>query len=248
MEQARSQRRNVQHRKIHEDVAGLLLEDIRNGVYRVGEELPSERALMAEFGVGRPAIRESLAKLARMGVVEIRPGMRTRVCPVSIGPLLEEMDGAIKMSLLTPAGQRHMQQIRLLFEAGVGRLVARNITEAQLQALEDVQRQCEVVMDNPGSFADLDVKFHRLLGEATGNPFITAVYDAFAKWLLNQRRTNLFANPKRPGLAFQAHGRILEALKTRDPDLVEQAIAAHLDDVQNHFWSVVEQPGAKTSR
>lgn len=236
---ARPQRRNVQHRKIHEDVAGLLFEDIKNGVYEVGQELPSERALMEEFGVGRPAIRESLAKLARMGVVEVRPGMRSRVCPVSIAPLLEEMDGAVKLSLLTKEGQIYMQQIRLLFEVGVGRLIAKNLTDEQLRAIENVQRRSEEALSDPPSFAQLDVDFHRAMGEATGNPFITAIFDAFGKWLLNQRLTN-YTNPKRPGMALEAHARILAALKTRDPNQVEKAIVAHLADVQTHFWSVVE--------
>lgn len=236
-----SQRRNVHHRKIHEDVTSLLLEDIRSGVYQIGQELPSERALMQEFGVGRPAIRESMAKLARMGVVEIRPGMRTRVCPVSIAPLLEEMDGAVKMSLLTPAGQRHMQQIRLLFEVGVGRLVAKQITNEQMQMLEAFQRECELCLHDPVKFADLDVKFHRMLGEATQNPFITAVYDAFGKWLLQQRLTNNSNNPERTTVALSAHQKILDALRTRDPDLVEEALYAHLSDVQNHFWAVMEK-------
>jgi GntR family transcriptional repressor for pyruvate dehydrogenase complex len=81
-------RREIQRRKLYEDVADMLLEDIRNGVYEVGQKLRSEHALMEEFGVGRPAVREALAKLARMGVIEIRPGMRARICPVKITPLL----------------------------------------------------------------------------------------------------------------------------------------------------------------
>jgi GntR family transcriptional repressor for pyruvate dehydrogenase complex len=240
-----SPRRDIQRRKLHEDVTEFLLEDIKNGVYSVGQELPSERALMEEFGVGRPAIRDSMAKLARMGVVDIRPGMRTRVREVTIVPLLDEMDAAVKMTLLTPEGQRHMQQLRMLFEAFVARFIASDITDEQLRRIEDIQKESETSLADPQKFADLDVLFHRSLAEVTANPLIIGIYDAFAKWLLEQRLTNVTNNPERPKHALDAHARILDALRVRNSDAVEKAVISHINDVQEHYWSVVEKKGKK---
>ena len=243
----RNTRREVQRRKIHEDVADYLLEDIFNGVYKVGEELPSERTLMTEFGVGRPAVRESLAKLARMGVVDIRPGMRSKVRPVSMEPLLEEMDGAIKLTLQTPSGQKNLQQIRMLFEVAVGRSVATTLTPEHLKKIEIIQRQCYERISGDANFAEiaeLDVLFHRAIGEASGNPLIVAIYDAFGKWLLEQRQTN-FTNPERPGVALRAHQEILDMLKTGDPDQVEKAITEHIRDSTESYWNILEQRNAK---
>ncbi len=230
-------RREVQRRRLHEDVADLLLEDIRRGLYAVGEALPSERALMDEFGVGRPAVRESLAKLARMGIIEIRPGLRARIRPVTMAPLLQEMGGAVAMAMLTPDGQKHMQQIRLLFEAAVARSIAFGLTDEQLKRIGRVHEQSAAALDDAAAFADMDVLFHRALGEATGNPLITGIYDALGSWLLRQRLAN-FANPDRPRAAHAAHGRILEALARRDPDAAEQALRDHLSDANRHYWTV----------
>ena len=44
-----------------------------------GDALPSERELMREFGVGRPAVREALFHLRSMGLIELRSGERARV-------------------------------------------------------------------------------------------------------------------------------------------------------------------------
>jgi GntR family transcriptional repressor for pyruvate dehydrogenase complex len=238
-------KRDIQRRKLHEGVTEFLLEDIKNGVYAVGQKLPSERALMEEFGVGRPAIRDSMAKLARMGIVDIRPGMRTRVRKVTIAPLLDEMDAAVKMTLLTPEGQRHMQQLRMLFESFVVRFIASNITDEQLHHIEEIQKGSEGSLAEPKKFADMDVLFHRSLGEVTGNPLVTGIYDAFAKWLLEQRLTNVTNNPERPKCAFDAHARILDALRDRDPDAAEKAVISHINDVQDHYWSVVEKNSKK---
>lgn len=233
-------KREIQRRKIHEDVAAYLLEDIHNGVYKVGEELPSERALMAEFAVGRPAIRESLAKLVRMGMLEIRPGLRPKVCPVTVTPLLKEMNGAVKIALLSDNGQRHMQEVRALFEAAVGRTVVSRITEEHIKKLEDIQERSSKALADPVALAELDVLFHKALGEITENPLIIGIYEAFATWLLEQRLTN-FKNPNRPKIAMDAHQRILDAIKSRDPDRVEQAILAHLHDVKQSYWSIMEK-------
>ncbi len=233
---ARSRIREVHHRKIHEDVTEYLLQDIRNGTYGVGSELPSERALMAEFGVGRPAVRESLAKLARMGLIEVRPGLRAKVRTATVAPLLKEMDAAVKISLSTEEGQRHMQELRLIFESAVARHVAPHATEQQLAKLRKIQETCREALGSTERFAALDVAFHRAVGEISGNPLVTAAFDAFCAWLLEQRLSNL-RRPGRMEKTLEAHGRILAALEKNDPDAAESAVLAHLSDVNTIFWS-----------
>ena len=75
-ERLQGRRRSIQRPRVHVEVLSCLLEDIQSGVYQVGQKLPSERELMDEFGVGRPAVREALSALARMGLIEVSPGMR----------------------------------------------------------------------------------------------------------------------------------------------------------------------------
>ena len=77
-------KRNIQRPRVHTEVLSCLLDDIQSGVYQVGQKLPSERELMDEFGVGRPAVREALSGLARMGLIEVSPGMRARVCRLTL--------------------------------------------------------------------------------------------------------------------------------------------------------------------
>lgn len=236
----RTGKRKIQRRKIHEDVTEYLLADIKNGVYKIGEELPGERALMAEFGVGRPAVREALSKLARMGLIEVRPGMRSRVCPIKTVPLFDEMTEIVKTTLQSPVGQKQMQEIRILLETAVGRSIARSATSEHIEKIERIQEDSLSVLEDPERFADMDVLFHRALGEATNNPLVVAVYDAFGKWLLTQRLNN-FKLPRRTLIAHEAHGRILAALRSGDPDSVEKTVREHLGDVHKTYWSLVDR-------
>lgn len=50
----------IVRRKLGQEVLARLLADVREGVHSVDSLLPSEREPMAQFGVGRPAMREGL--------------------------------------------------------------------------------------------------------------------------------------------------------------------------------------------
>ena len=57
-----------------EQVANALIRDVLGGRYLPGERLPSERDLVARFEANRGAVREAMAKLAQLGLVEVQPG------------------------------------------------------------------------------------------------------------------------------------------------------------------------------
>lgn len=223
-------RRQVKRPRIHEEVTAYLLQDIQNGVYAVGEMLPSERAMMASFGVGRPAVRESLAKLARLGVIELKAGVRPRVRRPDVQPLLYEMKDAVNLVLLAPEGQRHMEEVRALMESSLARHAARRVGAPTLAALREniaAQSRC---LDDMTAFADLDMAFHRLIANESNNPILLMLQAHLADWLFDIRVHSL----KKPGqaqYALEAHKAIYQALETGDVAAAGEAMEAHLQQV-----------------
>lgn len=69
---------------------------IRRREFGEGEQLPSERELMAFFNVGRPSVREALAALKRKGLVQINNGERARVSRPSADTIIGELSGMAK--------------------------------------------------------------------------------------------------------------------------------------------------------
>ncbi|EAA7801233.1 transcriptional regulator NanR, partial [Salmonella enterica subsp. enterica serovar Heidelberg] len=69
-------RRPLARKKLSEMVEEELEQMIRRHEFGEGEQLPSERELMAFFNVGRPSVREALAALKRKGLVQINNGER----------------------------------------------------------------------------------------------------------------------------------------------------------------------------
>ena len=227
-------RREVQRRRLHDDVARHLLDDIRRARYSVGEELPSERDLMEEFGVGRPAVREAMSKLQRMGLIDIRAGSRARVCKPSASSLLEEMGGLVQVMLASPETRRDLQWLRGLFEAALTRFAARVITNAALSELEvNLSQQRDAVADI-SRFAKLDMHFHRLIATTAGKDLVLDLHQALFGWLLDQRMVTLRTEGQSL-VALKAHETIFEALSHRDPDQAEIAMARHLQQIKELY-------------
>ena len=59
---------------------------IRDGRLAVGDKLPTEAAIMAEFDVSRTVVREAISKLQASGLVETRHGIGTFVLGMGQNP------------------------------------------------------------------------------------------------------------------------------------------------------------------
>ena len=231
-------KREIQRRRVHEDIVEYLLDDIKSGVYKVGEELPSERDLMDEFRVGRPAIRESLLRLERMGIIETRPGVRAKICQPTVSPLLEEMSDVVKLNLQTPEGQKYFQDARCFFESALARNAAKRIDDKRLGKLKELLDAKRALLDDVDAFAELDMRFHEIIAEVSGNPIFIIVYRNLSKWLLEQRLTTLKFQGQ-PERALEAHTQIYDALLARDSDQAERAMMDHLRQIQDLYQSIM---------
>ncbi len=213
-----------------------MLDDIQSGVYQVGQKLPSEREVMDEFGVGRPAVREALSGLARMGLIEVSPGMRARVCRLTLKPLLREMRATLEIYSSSPDGWRQLHDLRLFFETAVVRRMALEITDEQLTHLDELLQNQRRLLDASEirAFAEADIDFHRYLVECMGNNFLGLLAEGFAGWLITPLYASLQVR-KQSERSYRAHVGVYEALKKRDPDLAEKAMRTHLDEMRGIY-------------
>ena len=139
----------IKRAKLFEQVAEVLERRIRDHDLPAGAELPSERDLMKEFGVGRPAVREALFHLQRMGLLEMRPGARAQVAVPSVQAVMHSVAGSARYLLSASEGIRHFQEARILFETGLVRDAARLASDA------DIARVKAALDDNRDAIGDI---------------------------------------------------------------------------------------------
>ncbi|WP_319533005.1 GntR family transcriptional regulator [uncultured Cohaesibacter sp.] len=61
------------------DVAAQITKELKSGVFKVGDALPSEAVLCERFQASRSTVRAAMAELQRLGMIERKQGAPTRV-------------------------------------------------------------------------------------------------------------------------------------------------------------------------
>jgi GntR family transcriptional repressor for pyruvate dehydrogenase complex len=213
----------IRRRRIYEEVEQRLQKEITSGRLKAGDAMPSERALMQHFGVGRPAIREALLSLQRKGLLRIEAGERTRV------------SGPVSLMLASPQGVRHLQQARRFLECALARNAASEATAAEVAGLAKRLAANRAALKDATEFERTDVEFHYEIALIAGNPIFSSLHQATVGWLRQQRAMTLMQPGAMRG-AHRFHEEIYEAIAAHDADAAEARMKAHLLAVERYYW------------
>lgn len=223
--------------RLSDQIARDIESRILSGELSIGDTLPSERDLMAHYGVGRPAVREALLWLNKTGLLAVSNGDRTRVSEPDPKELLDLLSGAAKMLVSRPHGVRLFQQTRTFVEAAIAREAANRATEEDIARLEELLRANEDAAGNVAAFAASDDAFHYYIASITRNPLLDALYHSVLELLEEQRRMSL-SHPQALSRAMASHRAIFEAIRDRSPDRAEAMMREHLATVEQTYWDM----------
>src|SRR5664279_1114252 len=81
----------VARRSIVSDAREQITRLIVSGALKPGEKLPAERQLIEMLGVSRPTLREGIAALTAMGILEARQGAGTFVSDLDPARIVEPL-------------------------------------------------------------------------------------------------------------------------------------------------------------
>ncbi|MGZ4757737.1 MAG: FadR/GntR family transcriptional regulator [Acidimicrobiales bacterium] len=125
------------------DLADAVVDRVRDAILRdelePGAVLPSERDLAVQLGVNRTTVREGLARLEHLGLIDRRQGTRCRVCDYRRTGSLELLPALARLGR-KDVGPSINEANGIVYEGTVG-LAAERATEAdaaELARLADV--------------------------------------------------------------------------------------------------------------
>jgi DNA-binding FadR family transcriptional regulator len=214
--------------KLADQVLDRLMALIEQGELPPGSRLPGERALMARFGVGRPAVREALQALEKMGLIEIRHGERARVLPMEPARVLQQMDAAARQLLsASPEMRDALREARLAFEQFLVREAARRAGRNDMEALRQALAAQEAARGDPARFVRADIGFHVAIARMAGNPLYPALSEAMLGWIFRFFPRLLHA-PNVEDVTLKEHAAVLAAIGKRDPEAAARAMKRHL--------------------
>jgi len=232
----------IQRRKIYQEVLDRLMERIRSGAIPAGAQLPSERELMDEYGVGRPAVREAMQALARSGIVEIVHGERARVVVPTADLLVAQIaSGALHLLRWQPGSLGHMKEARLFLECGTAGMAAEKATEEQVARLRLTIAQQRAAIADIDQFIERDMTLHREIAGISGNPIYPAIVEALFRWA-REHYQSLVRAPGAEEVTLAEHTRIVDAIAAHDPIAASDAMRAHLTRANKLYQELIRQP------
>jgi GntR family transcriptional regulator, transcriptional repressor for pyruvate dehydrogenase complex len=222
--------RRTKPRNLALDVVDVLVERVRTGALAVGAKLPTEAAIMEEFGVSRTVVREALSKLQASGVVQTRHGVGTFV--VGLGESSAFRIGPDQLATLSDVIA--VLELRIGLETESAGLAAVRRTEANLtvmrQALDDFAAAVTAGLDA----VNADFTFHSEIARATQNPHFTDLIGALGMTAIPRARPLDPSNPddaERLSYLRRVNGEhesIYDAIAAQDPEAARAAMRTHL--------------------
>ena len=220
---------HIAKRKLSDEVFERLKRMLVEGEKTPGSLMPSERELMARFGVGRPAIREAMQHLESMGLVEINHGERARVLELTPQSLMRQVDQSARIMLSMSADSlEHLKAARIFFERGMAREAAQRATDEDLKVLRATLDEQRRFLGDADQFIAADMRFHTQIAAISRNPIFTAVSEAMLGWLKTYHGEMLIWTGKEK-YTLAEHEEIISHLAANDPDAAEAAMVKHLE-------------------
>lgn len=219
---------HIGKRTVKDQISDKLAYMIHSGLLRVGDELPSERELAFTLGVSRETVRAAIGVLQARGMVEVSQGSRTRVLGTGPFPLHESV------STLRGLQNRSFEEVaeaRAIVEVQVIWLAAQRIGANELARLAALVREQEDMLHDPVRFQISDREFHITMYRSCGNKMLFDVICDFYDYALEVRRRALQRKGAIAHSVAEHHG-IVEALKTRKPDIAVAAAQKHLEHIR----------------
>lgn len=162
-------------RNFHSYVINEVGRAIVAGDMPVGSSLPGDAEMMDRFGVSRTVLREALKTLEAKGLVEARAKVGTKVLPQSRWNLFDRQVLGWKLeSGPSPQFLQAFRVIRESLEVQSARLAAQHREAEHIRLLNYWLNQRIVMTRQPEPFALAEFEIHRVVAEASGNPFLRA--------------------------------------------------------------------------
>ena len=203
-------RETVLRQQVYEEIK----HDIITCKLAPGEPL-SENQFIDRFKVSKTPIREALTLLVQDGLVEYTPNRGFMVTNVSVSDIQEIFDA------------------RIFFESEMFRLAVKNISDAEIDALEK-QNIVEGDVNSPeyvDTFMESNRKFHVALAAAGGNSRLLLYYEI----LMNEAQRLFYMDMSLHHRGFRwghGHEGIIQALRSRDEETGVSVIREALENAR----------------
>jgi len=232
------------------ELAICIYNQIKEGKLGQGGKLPSERELSSLFKVARPLIREALAMLEALGVIEVRDRQGIFIKEKSWNEI------TLPISFLSDWPLDILPQVfeaRMVLEPKAAAIAAKRRTITDIEKLKVTLSEMEKLFkENISEKGLLGEKwnsiFHALLVAATHNDVLCRVHESIMR--LYERNVTSFSKESVP-MPFEQwpeeiwieHCSILNAIINSNSKEAESLVYCHVMNIQKRIYQFTQSLG-----
>jgi DNA-binding FadR family transcriptional regulator len=199
--------------------------------------LPSERELAEHFALSRGQIREALAILEAMRIIERR---------AKSGIYLTTNEASVEaMALFARAGVPldpiqiyETVELRKIHEIKAAELACARAMEENFERLREILQVSEQKLAAGEGIARQDRDFHLEIVRATQNSVFHKVCSVY--YIMGEQRLPIyFSDPDRGRRSHAEHIQIFDALLRRDGNLAQALMSAHLQGAESYWKGLI---------
>ena len=210
-------------------VVSSLGERIREGRLAPGDKLPTEAAVMSEFGVSRTVVREALSKLQASGLVATRHGIGSFVVGAGDAPSFR----ITSEHLATLQDVIAVLELRIGVETEAAGLAAQRRSEANLAAMRRALAAFARAVEAGQGAVAADFQLHLEIAKATQNAHFTELLGTLGTKIIPRARLEPAEALSAERVAYlkRVHGEhesIYDAIASGDADAARAAMRTHL--------------------
>lgn len=228
----------VQRVRLSDQIADQLRSRITGKQYLVGDKLPVEAELAAQFGVSRITIREAVRKLDIMGIVEVRQGAGTYVREITPNAYIKTL---LPMLSMDNNSLKDIFEIRQIIECKSAELAAINAAPEDLaQVKKPLSKMAETARAGKlRQYNELDVQFHYQVARCTHNQILITIQELLSDLVDGSISMGLTPlNALEHSVIF--HRKIYEAIAKGDSVSAAGLMNAHIEGGVNYAKNIMK--------
>jgi GntR family transcriptional repressor for pyruvate dehydrogenase complex len=215
-------------RSLAHHVVDALAGRIREGALNPGAKLPTEAAIMEDFGVSRTVVREALSRLQAAGLVETRHGVGTFVTARGEGSTFR----------IAPEQLETLQDVIAVLELRIGvetegaALAAVRRKPENVEAMRNALKAFTIAVEEGRDAVGQDFQFHLEIARATQNSHFVEIMGTLGGMMIPRARLEPGPlTPEREAYLRRVNGEhesIVDAINRQDAEGARAAMRTHL--------------------
>lgn len=221
-----------------EAIVSRIENQVLNGDLKIGDRLPGERELVAQFEVSRSSVREAMRVLESNGIIASRPGdpRGAVVLPPASAPLRKMIS---RLATTSASSLADLLIYRMTMESSANSLAAIRRSDADLLKLEKAMARMRAArLQSQSAFSQADLDFHDVIAQASGHALLQITGEAVRQSIEQLITSSIEQSADDEALMQRTvdhHQEVFLAIQNQDAHLAEHLARSSLFEYYGHL-------------